>query len=287
LAAQDGLHGAIAFPVAVSDEPLGVMEFLSRETRTADAETLQMLAAIGSQLGQFIHRKRAEEDLRRSRQELRDFVENATVGLHWVGPDGTILWANRAEHELLGYTREEYVGHHIAEFHADGPVIEDILRRLAQKEELNSYEAQLRCKDGSFRHVLISSNVLWDGERFCHTQCFTRDITERKRLEEALRQRADDMTEAARRKDQFLAMLAHELRNPLAPVLYGLRIMQVSDADQRTIENVRSMMERQLHHLTRLVDDLLDVSRITRGMVQVRRSGEGVRRSTDYPKQAG
>src|SRR5687768_5647543 len=61
-------------------------------------------------------RKRAEEALRQSEAALRDFVENVSVGLHWVGPDGIILWANQTELDLLGYTREEYIGHHIAEF---------------------------------------------------------------------------------------------------------------------------------------------------------------------------
>src|SRR5688572_31556761 len=110
-----------------------------------------MMQAIGSEVGQFIRRRRAEHELRRSQRELTDFVENATVGLHWVGPDGTILWANRAELDLLGYTREEYVGRNIAEFHADRPVIDDMLCRLARGEELQSYEARLRCKDGSVR----------------------------------------------------------------------------------------------------------------------------------------
>jgi len=131
-------------------------------------------------------RKQAERELQRQQEELTDFVENATVGLHWVGPDGMILWANRAEMELLDYTREEYIGHNIAEFHVDAPVIEDILKRLAAHEELHSYEARLRCKDGSLRYVLISSNVRWDGDRFVHTRCFTRDITARRRAEAAL-----------------------------------------------------------------------------------------------------
>ncbi|HEY2236520.1 MAG TPA: PAS domain S-box protein, partial [Candidatus Angelobacter sp.] len=85
--------------------------------------------------------------------ELRDFVENAAVAMHWVGQDGTILWANRAELTLLGYSREEYVGHSILEFHLDGPVIEDILRRLKNNEELHAYESRLRCRDGSIRDV--------------------------------------------------------------------------------------------------------------------------------------
>jgi PAS domain S-box-containing protein len=133
-------------------------------------------------------RKQTEQQLHHSEQELADFFENATVGLHWVGPDGIILRANRAELNLLGYAADEYVGHHIAEFHADQDAIGDILRRLTAGEELHGYEARLRCKDGSVRHVLISSNVLWEDDRFVHTRCFTRDITERKQAEKALRE---------------------------------------------------------------------------------------------------
>jgi PAS domain S-box-containing protein len=130
-------------------------------------------------------RRAAEVALRRKEEELRDFIEKATVGLHWVGADGTILWANRAELELLGYAREEYVGRNIVEFHVDRPAIDDIMRRLLGKEEVRSYEARLRCKDGSIKHVLINSSGLWEGERFLHTRCFTHDITDRKRAEEA------------------------------------------------------------------------------------------------------
>lgn len=129
----------------------------------------------------------ALEELRRRERELSDFIENAAVGLHWVGADGTILWANQAELDLLGYTREEYIGRHIADFYADQDVIKDILERLTRDETLHSYEARLRCKDGSIRHVLISSNVMRKGGEFLHTRSFTRDITDRKRAEEALR----------------------------------------------------------------------------------------------------
>ena len=105
--------------------------------------------------------------------------------MHWVGADGTILWTNRAELELLGYAAEEYVGRNIVEFHVDRPVIDDILRRLLNKEEIRSREARLRCKDGSVKHVMINSSGLWEGDRFLHTRCFTHDITDRKRVEEA------------------------------------------------------------------------------------------------------
>src|SRR5918995_7017032 len=128
-------------------------------------------------------RRRAEEALRRSQAELKDFVENSAVGLHWVGPDGIILWANQAELDLLGYTQDEYLGRHIAEFHVDQAAIEAILERLHCNEQLNNCEARLRCKDGSIRHVLVSSNVYFENGEFVHTRCFTSDITVRKQAE--------------------------------------------------------------------------------------------------------
>src|SRR5205085_11611101 len=144
---------------------------------------LEMMATVAGTFGQFIERKSAEEELRQSEQELADFFENATIGLHWVGPDGTILRANRAELEMLGYSREEYVGRPIADFHADEGVICDILSRLQAGEQLHEYPASLRCKDGSIKDVLIDSSVLFRDGEFVHTRCFTRDVTERRRAE--------------------------------------------------------------------------------------------------------
>jgi len=131
-------------------------------------------------------RKQAEAALQRSEAELTDFFENAAIGLHWVGPDGTVLRVNQAELDLLGYTREEYVGHHIAEFHADKNVIEDILRLLQAGKVLQNYPARLLCKDGSIKHVRISSSVYREAGKFVHTRCFTRDTTERRRTESRL-----------------------------------------------------------------------------------------------------
>ncbi len=120
--------------------------------------------------------------------ELKRCLDHAAEGLHWVGPDGTILWANQTELEMLGYARDEYIGHHIAEFHADPPVIADILASLSRGDTLLGYNARLRHRDGSIRTVQINSNVRFEGERFLHTRCFTRDVTdERKAGELAMR----------------------------------------------------------------------------------------------------
>lgn len=117
------------------------------------------------------------EVLHRSEAELRDFVEGAAIGLHGESSDGTILWANQAELELLGYSREEYVGHSIREFHTDPLAVEHILNALSAGHTLYNYEAKLLCKDGTTRDVSIVANVSWNQGRFNHSRCFTRDIT--------------------------------------------------------------------------------------------------------------
>ncbi len=141
--------------------------------------------------------------LRRSEAVLRDFIETSTISLHWVGVDGAILWANQAELDLLGYSRDQYIGRNITEFHADRPVIEDILGCLKRGETLRDYPARLRHRDGSIRHVLINSSVLFEDGEFVHTRCFTRDIT-------ALKQE-QEIREEQRRLDAFVARIGKQL----------------------------------------------------------------------------
>ena len=154
-------------------------------------------------------------------RELRACLDRAAEGLHFVGPDGMILWANQTELDLLGYSREEYIGHNITEFHVDPPTIEDILARLTRGETLLNYEARLRRKDGSIRFVHINSNVLWRDEQFLHTRCFTRDITDRKAVDE-LAQRLADIVENSND-----AIISQDLEgqitswNPAAERMYG------------------------------------------------------------------
>jgi PAS domain S-box-containing protein len=110
----------------------------------------------------------------RTEREMTDHLDNGVVGLHWVAADGTILWANRADYEPLGYTREEWVGHHAAEFHADHAALADISQRLATGETIYNYPTRLRHKNGSLQNVLIFTSVLFDDAGdFVHTRCFT------------------------------------------------------------------------------------------------------------------
>ncbi len=133
-------------------------------------------------------RKRTELAVRDREREFADLFENATVGIHMVGPDGTILRANRTELQMLGYSQADFVGQNIVKFHESETEIAEILRRLSSRETLTSYPARMVCKDGSIRDVVIDSSVRWEGGRFVGTRCFTRDVTDRKRLEDQVRQ---------------------------------------------------------------------------------------------------
>ncbi|MFZ2031584.1 MAG: PAS domain S-box protein [Vitreimonas sp.] len=129
--------------------------------------------------------KQVQQDLAHKSQELEDFFDHSAVALHIVSSDGIILRANQAELDLLGYGEAEYVGRHIAEFHADAPAIGEILQRLSCGERLNRYPARLRAKNGSLRYVLITSNSRFENGKFVNTRCFTTDISELRAAESA------------------------------------------------------------------------------------------------------
>jgi PAS domain S-box-containing protein len=228
-------------------------------------------------------RTHSKEELLRSVANLRDFIENAPEGLRRVGPDGRILWANRTELDMLGYTREEYIGHHIAEFHADAPVIDDFLARLARGESLLEREARMVCKDGSIRHVLVNSNALFEGGKFIHTRCFTRDITDSKRDEEKMvsayeqESAARAVAEAANRsKDEFIAVVLQALRSPLNVILGYDLMLREDQPDTAQLKKSCDVIVRNAKAQLELLDELLTSSR-TGKLAAVRRLMSGSR----------
>ncbi|HUR47493.1 MAG TPA: PAS domain S-box protein [Candidatus Saccharimonadales bacterium] len=235
--------------------------------------------------------KTTEAELHRKTRQLAGFLETAALGLHRVGPDGIIQWANAAEMEMLGYAPEEYIGQHIAKFHADEPVINDILERLTCGQKLREYEARLKCKDGSVKHVLIDSSVLWENGQFIHTQCFTRDITSAKQAQEQLQrakeelansnlnlerrvqERTQSLREAITQMEEFSYSVSHDLRSPVRAIKgYAKAISE--DFSERLESNGKMYLDRIIQsssRMERLIHDVLTYSRVSREAVGVER----------------
>jgi len=135
----------------------------------------------------------SEKEHRQRFIEISDFIENASTPLHWVNGSGIIIWANKAELDMLGYSKEEFINRHISKFHVKKDVIEDILYRLINKETLINYPAELLCKNGEIKSVLINSNVYWKDNEFIHTRCFTRDISDIKAKEKEQKLRIETL----------------------------------------------------------------------------------------------
>jgi len=152
-----------------------------------DAEG-RVTGAINS-IVDITERKMLAARVDQQRRDLEDFFENGAVALHWVDGNGVIIRANQTELDMMGYARDEYVGRPIAEFHVDRTAICDILDRLARGERIEKYHARIRTKDGSIRHVQISSTGRFADGKLLHTRCFTIDVTEQHRTTKVLRAR--------------------------------------------------------------------------------------------------
>ncbi len=181
--------------------------------------------------------------------------------------DGFVSSWNHGAVVLFGYSDEEMMGQSIERIIPQAIRAEQsVMRhRVAHGERLDHYETVQTAKDG--REIFVSvrlSPILDRAGCVIGIATILRDITKLKKTEEALRL-------ADQRKDAFLAILAHELRNPLAPIRYATRLLEPGVPAQMA-SDARLMIERQLAHMARLLDDLLDVSRFTRGKLQIQRA---------------
>jgi len=211
-------------------------------------------------------RREHEERLRRSEERFRLLVDGVQdYAIYMLDTDGKITSWNTGAQRITGYSADEVIGRRFELFHRP-----DELRAGEPDEELRtalmyrrSHKSGWRLrKDGTPLWADVVTTPLRDpqGELRGYAQVM-RDLSERKRMEE--------LEEQGRRVNEFLAMLAHELRNPLAPIRNALGILAVSREASPQVAWCREVIERQTTTLTRLVDDLLDMSRITRGKMQI------------------
>lgn len=218
-------------------------------------------------------RRAVEMSLRESEERFRSMADSAPVMIWMAASDGSITYVNQRWHDFTGIGSVDLATLvPFARVHPDDR--EDQLRYFHEALEAHRtfrQELRMRRHDGSYRWVINTATPRFgdDGE-FLGFIGSVLDIEDRKQLENELRSLASDLSDADRRKDEFLATLAHELRNPLAPLRNGVEILRLAAPSPEIIERTRGMMERQLGQLVRLVDDLLDVSRITSGKLELR-----------------
>jgi PAS domain S-box-containing protein len=253
------------------DRADGTVQWLNWEVRPWH-NACGEVGGIVISLEEISERKRAEEALRKSEERFRAVFENAGNGIAIANCDGRLREINPAFCKMLGYTREELVGRLAVDFvHPDDQAVNFRQFQRLQQGEAPALEFEHRFlrKDGEAIWVRKSASLLRDNAgRIEAILALVTDITERRRMEQALRN-------ADRRKDEFVATLAHELRNPLAPIRNAVYILQRSDYDDAAgrdrARSLLPMMEKQVDHLVRLVDDLLEVSRITSGKIELQK----------------
>jgi two-component system CheB/CheR fusion protein len=252
------------------------------------ATTGLLLASAISERASALARAAAEYDrLRTSEERLRLALMTGRMGVwDWDIASGTVTWSPGMEGiagiepGTFGGTMDAFM----SLLHPDdrGRVRLAITRAL---EDTGDYDEELRVvgADRAVRWTVAKGTVIRDPQgKPMRMLGVAIEVTERRRLEDALRERAGELADADRRKDEFLAMLAHELRNPLAPLSNALHLLRMPGADR---ERFLEMAERQVRLLARLVDDLLDVSRITQGKITLRKEsvllGEVISQAVD------
>jgi PAS domain S-box-containing protein len=253
------------------------VDFVYQPTRDPDGTVTGVLA----QGVDLTDRHRAEAEVARlaveadrDRRLFDTALSNTTDYNFLFDLDGRVVYANRALLALWGRTAGQALGKTLAEldYPADAEAqVARNLRRVIETGEAVRDETPYTgptAATGHFEYILAP--VLEAG-RVVSVAGSSRDITARKVMEDTLREQAERLREADRRKDEFLATLAHELRNPLAPIRNALQILKMPRVDAATVERSRDMMERQVQQLVRLVDDLMDVSRVMQGKIELRR----------------
>ncbi len=202
----------------------------------------------------------------------RSLIESSIDALMTTDPHGIITDVNKQMERLTGCTRDELIGAPFKGYFTDPERAEAGIKLVLSKGKVTDFELTARSLEGHETVVSYNATTFHDRERKLQgVVAVARDVTERSRLETQMREQAAKLSDLHRRKDEFLAMLSHELRSPLAPITNAVQILALEKASENSVQQqARSIIERQLKHMQRLVDDLLEVSRITTGRVQLR-----------------
>jgi PAS domain S-box-containing protein len=277
-AAAAGLHSAFAFPILAGEKFLGVMEFFSHEIREPDETLLATFQGIGSQIGQFVERKQSEQELFESRERLVMAMQASGMGI-WtreLNETNRVQWSPELE-AIFGLAPGEFPETEEAFFEFVHPEDRESLGQAVSEAITNrtDYEVDFRysTRDGKPGWMIGRGRAFYDASGKPYRLAgLGWDITERKRAEverERLIEREHaartEAEEANRIKDEFLATLSHELRTPLTAMLGWLTILRRERLDQETTRQAIETIERNARAQAKLIEELVDVSRIVGG----------------------
>jgi len=219
-------------------------------------------------------RTRAEDAPRESEHRFRIMADGLPLMIWVHDAQGQLQFVNQTYCEFFGVTPQQVFGPnwHPLVHSEDLAAYEGEFSACVRDRRPFHAEVRVRTFDGEWRWIESRARPRFSASgEFLGMVGSSPDITERKRAEAQLQQYAADLSDADRRKDEFLATLAHELRNPLAPLRNGLHLLKVAGGHAATFEQTRTMMERQIAQMVRLLDDLMDVNRINRGKMHLRK----------------
>jgi PAS domain S-box-containing protein len=241
----------------------------------------EKMLAIGVIVEDITERKRTHDALRESEERFRLLVEASAQAVWETDPDGVVVYDSPSWRNYTGQTIEEAQGYGwLAVVHPeDRDHARRVWRQAVETRSRLNAEFRLRRADGGWRWTNVHAAPVLNSDGTVRKWVgMNIDMTERKAAEQAqrasesaLRESEERLRLADRRKDEFLATLAHELRNPVTPLVNGLELMRRAVKDNTGLQRTVEMMDRQLNHLVRLVEDLLDVRRITAGKIELRR----------------
>jgi signal transduction histidine kinase/ActR/RegA family two-component response regulator len=263
-------HGVL--PLVREDRLLGVLAFGADRPRRFPPDERAFMSTVAEHCADALARARLYEDARRTERRLQSILERLPVGIFVSrGPDSTLVFANEAVARIwradVFPTRGEDRCRMLKMSYPDGrpiPSEESAVVRALGGEVVRSMDARIERQDGTTGWIQVSAAPVFRADDTVEVAVATVvDVTAEKEAWAA----ADV---AGRAKDEFVAMLGHELRNPLAPIVTALDLMRMDGAG--VLEQERAIIERQAQHLVRLVDDLLDVSRSVRGGLRLERA---------------
>lgn len=213
-----------------------------------------------------VHDRRcAEEALRNNEEQLATFFESASVGLIWMDSQGEILRSNHVAAENLGYSIEDFKQLSFKALFCKADEAASFFSKVLSGNSIQNLEVSLKDRNGSDKHILIDASSILQNSNLKILRCMLRDITEGKKEFQVAK-------EGVARRDRFLATLSHELRNPVNALLNAVRLMDSARASEETKDNAFKVVKRQSHHMSILLNDLLDITTVTQGRIRLNKS---------------